>query len=163
MTIINKKRLEDLLRTEKKLQALENGGVDNWEWYWESLKEFNKQEEDLLSDIEQIFGENAYEPSGAEIAFSYEIQGQLLNLFKTNNLTFKEPEWYKKVPFEKTLCWVSDYVEKPAEGDKLRPIKGYAKGSSYPFCLGKNAGYKYATPLTKKEMIKLILEVQENE
>ncbi len=98
MNTINKERLEDLLRTERKLEALEAGGVDNWEWYSESLKEFNKQEEeeerflDLLSDIEQIFSESAYEPSerGAGVAFKDDVQHQLAELFRSNNLTFKD-------------------------------------------------------------------------
>lgn len=37
-------RYEELLRSEKKLCALESGGVDNWEWYGESLREFYKEE-----------------------------------------------------------------------------------------------------------------------
>lgn len=36
---ISEKRLKELERAAAKLQALENGGVDNWEWYSESLKE----------------------------------------------------------------------------------------------------------------------------
>lgn len=34
---ISKKRLAKLLRDEKELQLLENGGVDNWDWYGDSL------------------------------------------------------------------------------------------------------------------------------
>ena len=30
----------------KKLQALEAGGVDNWEWYSESLKDWFKEQDD---------------------------------------------------------------------------------------------------------------------
>lgn len=54
---INKKRLEELERAASKLQALENGGVDNWEWYSESLKEWNK--ENQLEEMIQDFIENA--------------------------------------------------------------------------------------------------------
>ena len=39
---ISKKRLEYLERAYTKLTCLENGGVDNWEWYGESLEEFRK-------------------------------------------------------------------------------------------------------------------------
>jgi hypothetical protein len=33
---------QELLKRDKKLTALERGGVDNWEWYEESLKEFKE-------------------------------------------------------------------------------------------------------------------------
>lgn len=36
---ISKKEYESLLDDEKKLRALEAGGVDNWEWYSESLEQ----------------------------------------------------------------------------------------------------------------------------
>lgn len=41
--IINEDRLKELLLAENKLLALENGGVDNWIWYGDSLKEFIQQ------------------------------------------------------------------------------------------------------------------------
>lgn len=44
--MIDEKRLEELLKAEAKLQALENAGVDNWQWYSEAMEEYNKWEED---------------------------------------------------------------------------------------------------------------------
>lgn len=41
---ITKKRLAELLTAEDKLRCLENGGVDNWEWYGDSLQEHNFEE-----------------------------------------------------------------------------------------------------------------------
>jgi hypothetical protein len=38
---ITKSEHESLLATQKKMAALEKGGVDNWEWYDESLKNAN--------------------------------------------------------------------------------------------------------------------------
>lgn len=35
---ITQERYESLLRSERVLDALEAGGVDNWEWYYESLQ-----------------------------------------------------------------------------------------------------------------------------
>lgn len=35
---------EQLLKRDEKLTALENGGVDNWEWYFESLKNYFEDE-----------------------------------------------------------------------------------------------------------------------
>lgn len=46
---VTKKYLKSLERAAAKLQALEDGGVDNWEWYGESLKDFRKEEE--LDDL----------------------------------------------------------------------------------------------------------------
>lgn len=42
---ITKKEYNSLQRDSQKLAALEAGGVDNWEWYSESLKEFWEEEE----------------------------------------------------------------------------------------------------------------------
>ena len=39
-------RFEELIKAEKTLSALEAGGVDNWEWYYESLKDGGLIEED---------------------------------------------------------------------------------------------------------------------
>lgn len=41
---ISKEEYETLLRSYRKLQALEDRGVDNWEWYGESLSDFYKEE-----------------------------------------------------------------------------------------------------------------------
>ena len=38
MVTITKKVYDQLCADSEKLTALESGGVDNWEWYWESLK-----------------------------------------------------------------------------------------------------------------------------
>lgn len=37
--IIDAKRLNELLEAEAKLNALEGGGVDNWDWYDASLED----------------------------------------------------------------------------------------------------------------------------
>lgn len=46
-------------RKLSKLEALESGGVDNWEWYSESLKDWfaeNEIDEELDSAIEELNG-----------------------------------------------------------------------------------------------------------
>lgn len=43
---ITKKRYEELLDHAFKLSCLEAGGVDNWEWYSDSLREHGYFEED---------------------------------------------------------------------------------------------------------------------
>ena len=65
-----------------KLEALERGGVDNWEWYDESLKslvEEEKKEEaaiEVLGEILSIVLDDIYEPSerGGGVAVSEEKQ-----------------------------------------------------------------------------------------
>lgn len=37
MYLVSENRLAELIREEQKLKLLENGGVDNWEWYENSL------------------------------------------------------------------------------------------------------------------------------
>ena len=52
MIQVEESRLAELLREEWKLQALEAGGVDNWEWYDESL--FHPDKGKTLNDIENM-------------------------------------------------------------------------------------------------------------
>ena len=62
-------RIEELLRSERKLRALERGGVDDWEWYGESLKDFQAEEErkdainEMVGELAAILLEGAHEPS----------------------------------------------------------------------------------------------------
>lgn len=42
---ISKKRHDELLESERILNALYAGGVDNWEWYDESLGNMNDDED----------------------------------------------------------------------------------------------------------------------
>lgn len=55
MVQVEESRLAELLREEWKLQALEAGGVDNWEWYDESL--FHPDEGKTLNYIEDMSDE----------------------------------------------------------------------------------------------------------
>lgn len=41
--LISKEKLEELLESHMRLCALENGGVDNWPWYGESIRSFLKE------------------------------------------------------------------------------------------------------------------------
>lgn len=52
MIQVEESRLAELLREKWKLQALEAGGVDNQEWYDESL--FHPDEGKTLNDIENM-------------------------------------------------------------------------------------------------------------
>ena len=46
---VSKTDLIDLLYNNAKLIALESGGVDNWDWYSESIHDFEKREGDLYT------------------------------------------------------------------------------------------------------------------
>lgn len=43
---ITKPALEHLLRRSRILEALENAGVDNWEWYGDAMATLEEEEED---------------------------------------------------------------------------------------------------------------------
>lgn len=71
---ISKREYDNLLKAQRKLQALENGGVDNWEWYSEALSELRKEEEfeyllqeytDLILEECSVQGDVEY-PAGRE-------------------------------------------------------------------------------------------------
>lgn len=46
MVTISASRLKELLRSEKILEALELGGVDNWQWYEQCLEDLDLDDED---------------------------------------------------------------------------------------------------------------------
>ena len=74
--MITKERLKELERKEAKLQALENGGVDNWSYYDEALTEYFEHEEKeekldkLMVDIEEAVNEGVYEPADRGAGFA---------------------------------------------------------------------------------------------
>ncbi len=94
---VSTKRLKELERTEAKMAALDAGGVDNWEWYGDALKDwFNENEHEeninsLIKDLETTFGECAYEPSerGAGIAFRDDIYDDVTEVLKAHKVNFK--------------------------------------------------------------------------
>ena len=52
--IIPKNEFADLLRDSDKLNRLECGGVDNWDWYGESLNDPSYEEIQDMSDDDLI-------------------------------------------------------------------------------------------------------------
>ena len=76
---IPKSELERLRMIESKMAALEKGGVDNWEWYDESLSswraenEVNELKGDFFNELLELFGSNAYEPSETGAGFAIDI------------------------------------------------------------------------------------------
>ena len=76
---ISKSEIERLRMIESKMAALEKGGVDNWEWYGESLaswreeNEVNELKSNLFNDLLELLGQNAYEPSETGAGFAIDI------------------------------------------------------------------------------------------
>jgi hypothetical protein len=87
---IDPKRLEDLEKKERRLEALEMAGVDNWDGYGIALREIAKEEEteelqnNIFYDMTVILSGGAYEPSerGAGCIFTDEAELEALNVFK---------------------------------------------------------------------------------
>ena len=52
--IIPKNKFANLLRDSDKLSRLECGGVDNWDWYGESLNDSSYEEIQDMSDDDLI-------------------------------------------------------------------------------------------------------------
>lgn len=77
---IDESYLEELEDSFSKLQALENGGVENWTWYDESLKEYYKEKEKaeslklLVDKIIIHVLDNKYEPSETGAGFTVDKQ-----------------------------------------------------------------------------------------
>ena len=75
-TSINAKELKRLQRVAAKLEALEAGGVGNWEWYDESMKDYRatiEREENLeglLDELCEVLFSSAYEPSERGAGFT---------------------------------------------------------------------------------------------
>jgi hypothetical protein len=60
--IISKDQLQEYIKAYLELAALENGGVDNWEWYGESFYNYAEEEgfnKEKHEDINGFFEELA--------------------------------------------------------------------------------------------------------
>lgn len=98
---VDAKRLAKLEKAERKLSALEAGGVDNWEWYSESMSQFFKEEEqeeviqEMIENIMLVVNEDGDfdEPAGRGAGYSVNLdqasemclKGILLQLIKKYN------------------------------------------------------------------------------
>lgn len=98
MPEITQERLKELYRAEAKLNALEAGGVDNWEWYDESLEYFLKYEsiERLVEETVEEFlvelHEHIEEPAGRGCGYGIDIkvESTVSNLLHKFLSDFKE-------------------------------------------------------------------------
>jgi hypothetical protein len=55
--LIGEKELKNLIYLANKMTALENSGVDNWEWYYESIQDYLK----FLSDDYELDSDNTFQ------------------------------------------------------------------------------------------------------
>ncbi len=84
---------------------------------------------------------------------------KLLSKLKADN---KEPEWYERKPFKRTLCWVSNINKIPTKGDIIKLVIGYHEGLECPFRItdGYSGNYKYAVPIPTNNLLEYSLEYQ---
>ena len=54
--IITEEELKELIKDSWRLNALDNGGVDNWEWYGEAMDRYDDDEEVDFSSYEEYKG-----------------------------------------------------------------------------------------------------------
>jgi len=78
---ITVEKYKSLLDDSRKLAALEAGGVDNWEWYGESLKEYyaeNEKDEiieDTVTEICEAVCECIEQPAGSGCGYGVNDKG----------------------------------------------------------------------------------------
>ena len=119
--------------------------------------------------IERLMnGEVFYSPEGWEIIYDEEdvtcdsidyspfkvIRGSS-NSVPINSLWRKVSDWkieykWKDNIGDGVLCWVSDLNRIPCRHDYLRLVTAYDKSGESPY-RSREAGYRFATPLTLKE------------
>lgn len=85
---ISEKELRTLRRDSAKLAALEAGGVDNWEWYSDSLVDFHKEEalEEFVDNMVDSFHETIIDaevdyPAGHEAGPSIRVSDKVAEDF----------------------------------------------------------------------------------
>lgn len=91
---VSASKLKELQRDQAKLRALECGGVDNWEWYDEALKEYREtieheeNLEDMAEEIMGILSEFVMEPAGRGAGYGYNdgAYDAVLQFLKTKNV-----------------------------------------------------------------------------
>jgi len=72
---------ENIQRRLAKLDALEAGGVDNWEWYGESLKEWNAENEkaeitdELIEELCEVICCEIDQPAGSGCGYGITTDG----------------------------------------------------------------------------------------
>jgi hypothetical protein len=99
MPVITDERLKELERAERMLNALEVGGVDNWDGYDFAMEEIWKENERLerlasIRDrIEEILAEGVHEPAGSVCGFGFaqRASDELFTYLKTLNIPLDVP------------------------------------------------------------------------
>lgn len=78
--MIDSEKLKELQLAQSKLNALEAGGVDNWEWYDESLESWHKENEyeealeQFIDNLNDILAEaEVDQPAGSGYGYSITI------------------------------------------------------------------------------------------
>lgn len=94
---LSKERIEELELAEFKLQCLEQGGVDNWDFYDDSLENYYKRQvalekkkehlkklTDYFDEIEGFWLEGMHEPAGSGCGYGIrpEASAEAFEVFK---------------------------------------------------------------------------------
>ncbi len=80
-TQIEQSRLDELLDAEAQLNALDAGGVDNWDGYDFALEEYRKGKRDeeeyeaLADDIIEAISEYIEQPAGQGCGYGVRVEG----------------------------------------------------------------------------------------
>jgi len=120
--------------------------------------------------IERLMnGEVFYSPKGCKIIYDdvntscdsdryspFKLIRDIVVYEPVNYLWEQVSDWQIEYKWEDdigdgVLCWVSDGNRIPCKHDYLRFITAYDKNRDYPY-RSKEAGYRFATPLTLEEV-----------
>ena len=83
--IIDEEKLRELIKHEATLAALEGGGVDNWDWYGDSIKDMldeydaSSMEEAVEIDLNDLISNKTIQEYIEQINLEIEV---FLSLFK---------------------------------------------------------------------------------
>lgn len=81
--IINEEDLRDLLVCKQYLLALENAGVDNWEWYGEAIDSFEKENGVDIDFVEDTLSNFTVYSADKSLDEAEELYKELDNISKT--------------------------------------------------------------------------------
>ena len=76
--LVPKEELKELLAAQKKLAALEHGGVDNWSWYSDSLNDYLEEDWEANNEAYMKFFNITESDEDFEYDFTFETIAEYL-------------------------------------------------------------------------------------
>lgn len=83
MAKLTEKRIEELLKAERLLDALKAGGVDNWDGYSFATEEIRKEDaladeiSEMMDEVYECLATGAYEPSERGAGFTFDCDSMI--------------------------------------------------------------------------------------